>query len=145
MFGTRKLILVIFAVVLCAFPAAALAERTFTEADADGVIKVRLSFPEGTIGGVTEEIPEGYEFAGTGHPAEQTLVEGNKLHFAVIGEEEIVYSLKGAGKPEITGTWIDLASEGDESAVEARAAPGFGFLAGIIALVFAVFTGRREL
>jgi hypothetical protein len=145
MLKTRRLILVVFIVALCAFPAAGLTERTVTEAGAEGIIIVRLSFPERTIGGLTEEIPEGYEFAGTGHPAEQTLVEGKNLHFAVIGEEEIVYSLKGTGKPEITGTWIDLASEGNESAVETRAAPGFGFLAGIIALVFAVFTGRREL
>jgi hypothetical protein len=144
MFEIRRLVIIALAVALCALPAAAIAERTVTGADADGLITVRLSLPDGSISGVTEEIPIGFEFSGSEHPKEQTLAEGMKVHFAVIGEAEIVYYVKGTGKPEITGKWLDLTSDGNETAVEDRRMPGFGLLAGMIALVIGTFTWGRS-
>ncbi|MBC7085158.1 MAG: hypothetical protein H5T43_02145 [Methanomethylovorans sp.] len=136
----------IVALMVAAFfvgPAAAHVERTITSADVEGVITVRLEFPQNTIGGVTEVIPQGYEFMVTEHPADQTLAEANKVHFAVIGEEEIVYSLKGTGTPRITGTWTDLRAEEAETIIDNNKAPGFGIVSGCFACICIALLRRQ--
>ncbi len=141
---TRILLLIMIALMIFAFPAGAQAERTITNSDANGVITVRLVFPEGTIGGVTEEIPSGYEFSGTSHPTNQTLVEDKRIYFAVIGEEEIVYKLKGTGKTEISGTWIDFKEEVNETTVKKHETPGFGLPAAIITIAIIALLRRQK-
>lgn len=149
MLKIHRLILTVIVMALCIVPAAAFVERSVTSPDADGITTVTLSFSEGAIGGITEEIPAGFEFASTEHPANQTLVDGNRVHFAVIGEEKVVYSLKATGDiegnpNEITGTWIDLRSEGNETAVTNNQAPGFGIISGFLAITCIAFLRRRK-
>lgn len=149
MLKVHRLILIIVVVALCAVPATALIERTVTTPDSDGIITVTVELPEGAIGGMTEEIPTGFEFAATEHPADQTLVDGNNVHFAVIGEENIVYSLKATGGPEgnpneITGTWIDLRSEGNETAVQNNEAPGFGIILSFLVITCIMLLRRWD-
>lgn len=144
-----RLIVTFIVMALCIVPAAAFVERAVTSPGADGITTVTLTFPEGAIGGVTEEIPAGFEFAATEHPSNQTLVDGNKVHFAVIGEEKIVYSLKATGDiegnpNEITGTWIDLRSEGNETAVTNNEAPGFRIVSGFLAITCVALLRRRN-
>lgn len=151
MLERRVLLIVLITIFLCAQTALAFVERDIGEAGADGLVTVRLLLSDGVIGGVSEEIPDGYVFVGTGHPAEQLRVEGGKIHFAVIGEKEIVYTLKGkgeVGKMDIRGKWIDLsqdAKEGDVTAAKERSLPGFTIPFGLAAFALLAYMrrGRR--
>lgn len=142
MLKVHRTILIIIAAALCIVPATAFVERSVTSSDADGIITVTLTFPEGTIGGMTEDIPPGFEFVATEHPADQTMVDGNRVHFAIICEEKVVYSLKGKGTPQVTGRWIDLLSEDEDAVVQNHNVPGFGVLAGCTVIAGVMFLRR---
>lgn len=106
----RHLILTTLIILLCTGIASAGIERSIME-NGDSTVTVRIDLAEGTIMGITEEIPSGFTFVDTSHPAEQTIIEDKHLLFAVIGEETVTYTLRGSGKPEIRGSTLTLSDE----------------------------------
>ncbi|WP_054847434.1 hypothetical protein [Methanoculleus chikugoensis] len=75
------------------------------------------------IGGITEVIPAGYTYLGTTHPMDQTRTEESKVHFAILGEESITYTLSGPATPEINGTVLDLTNGISFSQPSAKQSP----------------------
>jgi hypothetical protein len=106
----RLLILSTLIILLCTGIASADIERSVIE-NTDGTVTVRIDLADGIIMGITEEIPPGFTFVDTAHPAGQTIIEENRLLFAVIGEEMVTYTLRGSGKPVIRGSTLILTDE----------------------------------
>ncbi|MDO9538972.1 MAG: hypothetical protein Q7J09_03070 [Methanocalculus sp.] len=140
MYRLRWFLLILLILMLCSGVSAANIERSISQ-NGDGTVTVRLTLPDDMIMGITEVIPAGYLFSGTMHPNYQTEIEGVNLRFAVIGEEEIVYTLIGSGLPEIDGTILPI-SEGGASPIEQSPAP---VLVVIGALALAAITLRRRI
>jgi hypothetical protein len=65
------------------------------------------------IGGIVETIPDGCTWAGCDHPENSTRVSGEKVAFAVIGEDTIRYRVQGPSEAgeAFTGTWEDLLAD----------------------------------
>ncbi|MDO9540219.1 MAG: hypothetical protein Q7J09_09505 [Methanocalculus sp.] len=117
-------------------------ERTI-ETGGDGRITITLIIPDGMIGGITEVIPRDFEYIGTNHPYEQTSHQGQKIHFAIIDEKSIIYSLKGEGVPEITGSILDLTSGEERAIVKSQKSPvSIGIL--LVALSVMMLLFRRK-
>ena len=140
MYRLRWFLLTLLILMLCTGVSAANIERSVSE-NGDGTVTVRLILPEGMIMGITEVIPTGYLFSDTTHPDDQTEIEEGNLRFAVIGEEEIVYTLKGSGLPEIDGTTLPLSEGGVTTTVQSPAP----VLVIIGALALAAITLRRRI
>ncbi|WP_157202304.1 hypothetical protein [Methanoplanus limicola] len=75
-------------------------------------VTMTVSLPPSYYGGIIEKIPEGFDYAGSEHPADAVKTDGQNVIFAVTGEEEIVYSIKmpedGCGY--LYGEWEDFSS-----------------------------------
>lgn len=73
---------------------------------------VTLSIVGLDAGGIIETLPDGLIFISTEHPAEQTDVSGQHVVFSVVGEDEIVYTVKpsGLGSKTIDGIWDDVTT-----------------------------------
>lgn len=119
----RQSLLIITAIMLCTGIASAGLDRTFSYDD--GLVFVHLNPPEGMIGGISEEIPPGFTYLGTTHPSDQVEIQGRAIHFAVIGEDTITYTLQGQGEPVISGRLLLLSGD-EEIPAEASPAPIFG-------------------
>ncbi|MDD3858491.1 MAG: hypothetical protein PHP43_10655 [Methanoculleus sp.] len=150
----RAVLLCILVFVLAAPAAAASVERALTSSGND--LAVTLTVTGIPVGGIVETIPAGCTWVGTDHPDDRTRVSGQKIAFAVIGEEAIRYRVQGppeAGE-EIAGTWEDLQTgesgavgsdgprdSGEAAQTAAPGAPGFEWAAALAAL--AVLCARR--
>ena len=122
----------------------------------EGGLEVTLTVADIPVGGIVETIPESCTWVGTDHPDDQTRVSGQKIAFAVIGEETIRYRVQGPAEAgeEIAGTWEDLQTgesgvvgsdgpgdSGQAAQTAAPATPGFEWTAALTAL--AVLCARR--
>jgi hypothetical protein len=150
----RALLLCILVVVLAAPAAAGSIERTITPQE--GGLDITLTVNDIPVGGIVETLPEGCTWMGTDHPEDRTRVSGEKVAFAIIGEETITYQVQGPqdAAEAFAGTWEDLLT-GDSGVVgldepgnpeQADATtppstPGFGCAAALAAL--AVLCSRR--
>jgi hypothetical protein len=123
MFHTNRVILILLLFSLCTGIATAAIERTITPSDTGDSITVHVIHLDGMIGGITEEIPSGYTFLGSTHPHDQIRTDGSKLHFAVIGEESLTYTLSGDGIPEIIGTTLDLTDTNTQLNIPTEQSP----------------------
>ncbi len=145
MFLLRPLLIVILVASLCTLCTAtttAFIDRTITTGD-DGIITVHLSLPEGMIGGIIELIPAGFEYLGTTHADDQTQQQGQRIRFAIIGENTVTYSLRGEGTPRITGSVLDLTTGEEEEIVPGQKSPVPAvILAGAITLAVLIFRRR---
>lgn len=83
------------------------------EPGAGEVFTVSLSVGDMPLGGVVETLPGGYIFAGTEHPDDRTLIQGQMIAFTVADEAVITYSVKApaSGSGDIVGVWEDFAAE----------------------------------
>jgi len=140
MIRMRQYLLILIALMLITGTVSAGLERTFSYDD--GLVYVHLNLPEGMIGGISEEIPPGFTYLGTTHPSDQVDLQGRTIHFAVIGEEGVTYTLQGAGEPAITGR-ILLLSGDEEIPAEASPAPILGAL-GAASLCLLMIWGRSR-
>jgi hypothetical protein len=137
----RSFLLILLIISLLAVSVTAQVDRTITTVD-DGLITVHISLPEGMIGGITEEIPTGFTYLGTTHPANQTERQGEKIHFAIIGEDTVTYTLRGDGCPEIKGFVLDLTSGEESDTIPAQKSPApAGMTLG--AILITAFAYRR--
>ncbi len=145
MFLLRPLFIVILVASLCTLCTAtttAFIDRTITTND-DGIITVYLSLPEGMIVGIIEEIPAGFEYLGTTHPDDQTEKQGQRVHFAIIGENTVTYTLRGEGDPRITGSVLDLTTGDEGEIIPGQKSPVPAvIIVGAITLAALIF-GRR--
>jgi len=145
MFLLRPLLIVILVASLCTLCTAsttAFIDRTITTGD-DGIITVHLSLPEGMIGGIIELIPAGFEYLGTSHADDQTQQQGQRIRFAIIGENTVTYSLRGEGTPRITGSVLDLTTGEEEEIIPGQKSPAPAvILAGAITLAVLIFRRR---
>lgn len=123
MLRIRQVTILLLIFVLCIGTATAAIDRTIASPDTGGTITVRVTFPDGMIGGITEVIPAGYTYLGTTHPMDQTRTEESKVHFAILGEESITYTLSGPATPEINGTVLDLTNGISFSQPSAKQSP----------------------
>lgn len=123
MLRIRQVTILLLIFVLCIGTVTAAIDRTIASPDTGGTITVRVTFPDGMIGGITEVIPAGYTYLGTTHPADQTRTEESKVHFAILGEESITYTLSGPATPEINGTVLDLTNGISSSQPSAKQSP----------------------
>ena len=137
------LLVISLIIAFCTTAATAAVERSVAS-ETDGTLTVRLTLPAGWIGGITEVIPSGFTYVGSTHPADQVAINGNNLHFAVIEEEEILYTLKGAGMPEIRGSVLNLTT-GGEPAPSATAAPSAPFIPLAAIIILLLFLAWRRL
>ncbi|MBN1432705.1 MAG: hypothetical protein JW931_08015 [Methanomicrobiaceae archaeon] len=128
------------------------------------VVDVVITLPDGFFGAVVEELPEGFQYAGSQHPSGGIKFSEQTLVFAVTGEKEIKYSIRipGEGCGWLKGTWENLgdSSEGDITAVlistpgadpescgSSNKSPGFGALiaiSGCFAGMLVLIHRRRE-
>ncbi|KUG15600.1 hypothetical protein ASZ90_014747 [hydrocarbon metagenome] len=127
---------------MCTASTTAFIDRTITTGD-DGIITVHLSLPEGMIGGIIELIPAGFEYLGTSHADDQTQQQGQRIRFAIIGENTVTYSLRGEGTPRITGSVLDLTTGEEEEIIPGQKSPAPAvILAGAITLAVLIFRRR---
>ncbi|KAF5078050.1 hypothetical protein DSECCO2_143960 [anaerobic digester metagenome] len=143
MLRIRQVAILLLIFVLCIGTVTAAVDRTITPPDAQGTITVRVTFPDGMIGGITEVIPAGYTFLRTTHPADQTRTDGSKVHFAILGEESITYTLSGPAIPEISGTVLDLTDGIASSKPPAKQSPA-PVAAAIFGVILATFALIRR-
>lgn len=143
MLDIHQIIIFLLIFGLCTGTVTAAIDRTITPPEPGGMITVRVTFPDRMIGGVTEVIPAGYTFLGTTHPADQTRPDGSKIHFAILGEESITYTLSGPATPEISGTVLDLTDGNTSSKPSAKQSPAPVAAAILGAILYAAILIRR--
>ena len=85
----RALLLCILVVVLAAPAVAGSIERTITPQVC--VLDITLTVNDIPVVGSVETLPEGCTWMGTDHPEDRTRGAGEKVAFAIIGEETITY------------------------------------------------------
>jgi hypothetical protein len=151
----KRAVLLCVLIFLFAAPVTAVSvERTLTSSENN--LEVTLTVMDIPVGGIVETIPESCTWAGTDHPDDRTRVSGQKIAFAVIGEEAIRYRVQGPSEAgeEIAGTWENLQTgesgvvgsdgpgdSGEVAQTAAPATPGFEWAAALAAL--AVLCARR--
>lgn len=76
-------------------------------------MEVKLSIQNFSMGGIVENIPDGFIFNSTSLPPNQVCISGQKIAFAVIDENEIYYTIKipETGGGLISGEWKDYSNE----------------------------------
>jgi hypothetical protein len=108
----KGLVIVCLLFLAVAAPAAGMEiSRTAEAADGGGCI-VHVTLDESSIAGITEHIPPGSTVVSCSLSADQWKQSGNNLFLAILGEDEVTYTLSGCRPEELSGTWIDL-SEGN--------------------------------
>ncbi|GEM_PF-1141484 len=123
----NSLLISCLCIILCIVPAAAedvIVERTLSAVDvAQGnSLDVTLSIEGIRAGGIVETIPDGFEFAGTDHPADRYSTSGSKVLFSVIGENEIAYRVqaRAVGTWTFSGVWDDVVSMANGTVPESQ-------------------------
>jgi hypothetical protein len=99
-------------------------ERTVISGE-DGMYRVILDMPGGTVAGISESIPAGYRFAEVLLPPGQYRIDGDTLYIAVMGERNVTYLVEGKENPEraIRGVWRDIVT-GENGTVHAAGETG---------------------
>ncbi|MDD3090852.1 MAG: hypothetical protein PHH09_10755 [Methanoregulaceae archaeon] len=122
----KGLVIVCLIFLAVAAPAAGMEISRVAEAADGGGCIVHVTLDESSIAGITEHIPPGSTVVSCSLPADQWRQSGNNLFLAVIGEDEVTYTVSGCRPEELSGTWIDLSdgNKGDVSMAGVSSPPG---------------------
>jgi hypothetical protein len=150
--------------VFLSAPVLAAPERTVTAPSLPGgEFVVTLDVSGIAVGGLVENIPDGFVFVSSTHPPGRVSVADRQVSFALIDDERVIYRLRAgvAADGAITGYWEDFEA-GENGAVAPTwlstdpepletkipptpaAAPGFSVAGALLALAAVLFFVRRS-
>ncbi|MDO8873955.1 MAG: hypothetical protein Q7V05_14685 [Methanoregula sp.] len=109
------------------------------------VVTVTLDVPPSFFGGIIEQLPEGFTFESTSHPHDGVQRNGQKVIFALTGENTVQYTIRApsSGCGVIQGRWenvgikaigtipatvIAVAGTDPSGCSVPRQSPGFGVM-----------------
>jgi len=129
-----------------------------------GEFVVTLNVSGIAVGGIVENIPDGFVFVSSTHPPGRVSVADRQVSFALLDDDRVSYRLRApaAGDGVITGFWEDFTAGENgtvtptwisttttepsetETAPTPADTPGFSVMCSLFALTVVLFSGRRS-